>query len=541
MAIVLSVSSGAGPARQVDFSQAKVTIGSDPLCDIFVPDDGVDKQQALLIRRGRGIELFDIGETSGVLVNGSPQRHVRVRAGDEIWIGGTALSLVEGDESAVEFTESPTTVQAAVPSAHAPEGPSAPSPSAETSLGLLRDVGALVNSIASDDNTFEAILDTLFSAVPVRRGFIALLDADGGLVVKAHRNREENAVPGPIEVSRTLVGQVLETGNAVLTSDAEADPTLGQSASIMKLRIKAAICVPLLSAGRVIGVLYGDNRELPGALTRQHLTILSALASVAGAAVETEQLLAESDAKRKIEQALSIARSIQRRFLPDSAPDVEWLDICGRSDSCDETGGDYYDFFPLDDDGLGVVIADVAGHGVGSALLMASVRAALRALRLQKPSLEDLLFQLNNLIREDVHDGRFITLFVGRFDERRRVFEHIGAGHTPPIHLRSGSGATTLVRSAGPPLGIMSDARFERGAPIQLEKGDVVLFTTDGIMEADNIDGAQFGLERLETMLRGGRYAGAEELVEAVIDAVDQFVDGAPLRDDATLVAVRVR
>jgi len=541
VAISLAIRSPDGQVHRAEFDSPKVTIGADPLCDIPLDDPEAEAEQALLVARGEDIELFDIGQKGGVLLNGAPVRHATLKPGDEIWVGGTVLSLAGKDEDAVRISEGMSTVQAELKAPSQPAiGVEAPAP--EQRFALLDEVRRLINSIGSDEDIFEAILDTLFSSVAVRRGFIAITKKSGELDVKSHRSREQAAVGGgPIEVSRTLVGKVLESGNAVLTSDAEADPDFSAAQSIHRLRIKAAICVPLTLEGKVIGLIYGDNRERPGALKKEHLPVLSALASVAAVAVEKFRLLGEYNAKLKLEQALSIARAIQRNFIPTEAPDTGWLDVWGRSDSCDETGGDYYDFFQMGDHGFGVVIADVTGHGVGPALLMATVRASLRALVRHEPSLEKLVFRLNNLIREDVNDGRFITLFLGHFDSSERRFRHVGAGHTPPIWFRVRDGSTHEILSKGPPLGIVHDMEFQEGTNLPLDSGDVLLFTTDGIMEAANADGEQFGMPRLREVLAEKAGAEAREIVEAVIQAVDTFTGNQALRDDATLVVVKVR
>jgi sigma-B regulation protein RsbU (phosphoserine phosphatase) len=537
--ISLTIRDPDGQLRRADFDSLKITIGSDPPCDVSLTEPGVAAEQAVLVARGEGVELYDIGELGGVLVNGAPVRHATVKPGDEIWVGGTVMSLLSDGEEGVSFTEGASTVQAELRSPERPAiGVEAPK---DERFALLDEVRRLINSIGSDEDIFEAILDTLFSSVTVRRGFIAITDDKGELDVRAHRNREQADSGGPIEVSRTLVGKVLSSGHAVLTSDAEADPDFSAAQSIHRLRIKAAICVPLVVEGKVIGLIYGDNRERPGALRKEHLPLLSALASVAAVAVEKFRLLDEYNAKLKLEQALNIARSIQLNFLPAAPPDTGWLDLWGRSDSCDETGGDYYDFIPLEDGSLGVVIADVTGHGVGPALLMATVRASLRALVSHEPSLEKLIFRLNNLVREDVDGGRFITLFLARFDAGERRFSHVGAGHTPPILFRVKDGSTHQIASRGPPLGVLKDTEFRAGTTLPLEKGDVLLFTTDGIMEAADAGDEQFGMERLRSVLSEHAGEEARVIVEAVCLAVETFTGHRPLRDDTTLVAVKVR
>ncbi|MFI5403599.1 MAG: SpoIIE family protein phosphatase, partial [Planctomycetota bacterium] len=497
MPISLSIKGADGVEKRLDFDRAKVTIGSNPLCDVALSDAGVDPEQCVLVARADKVELFDIGESGGVLVNGRPVGHADVGPGDEIWVGKTVLRLVALDGKGVSFTEGVSTVREELPAVPvvAERGLGAPR---DERFALLDQVEKLISSIGSDEGIFESILDTLFTSVPVRRGFLALRGADGELTVKAHRSREKgSAANEPIEVSRTILRRVIETGKSLLTSDAEADENFSAIRSIHRLRIKAAICVPLLVKGRVTGVVYGDNREQPGSLKKDHLSILGALASIAAVAVEKMKLLAEYNQKLRIDQALSIARSIQRNFLPTKPAAADRLDVYGHSVSCDETGGDYYDYFEMADGSLGLTIADVTGHGVGPALLMATARSALRVLVRAEPSLERLLFRLNNLLREDVHDGRFITLFLGSVDVAKGIFRNVGAGHTPPILCRARDGSTHLVLGKGPPLGIMSGAQFAAGTDLPVAKGDMLLLTTDGIIEAMDAKGDQFGLPRL--------------------------------------------
>ena len=522
------------------FEADSVIVGSDDLCDVTVPDEGVDSRQAVLVARDDHVEVFDIGISGGVLVNGQVSTHAHLKPEDEVWIGATVIHAVPGtgEVEAVRFTDLASTVRA---EAAAPDAGVADTMPDDDRFALLDQVRSLINSIGSSENIFESILDTLFSAVPVRRGFIGLLE-DSELRIRAHRNREKGAGGNEkIQVSRTLLNKVMETGNAVLTSDAEADPDLSMARSIHALRIRAATCVPLKANGRVIGVAYGDNRERPGSLTKDHLSILNALASVAAVAVEKMRLLRESETKQKYEQALRIARGIQRHFLPSGAPEVEGLDIFGSSESCDETGGDYFDYFDHEDGRLSLVIADVTGHGVGSALLMATVRAALRALIEAQSDLDQLFFRLNNMIRGDLKGGRFITCLMATFTGNGRRMLHVGAGHTPILHYSAATKETVLISSLGPPLGIVKSAQFREGEPVDLAPGDILLFLTDGIIEAASPGGELMGFERLMDVIQKNAAGSAEEIVGSINGAVMGWTDGGALLDDATLVAVKVR
>ena len=182
-----------GEEKRVDVEAAKFTVGSDALCDVCVQDPTVDSRHLLIAERGEGIELFDIGSGSGVLVNGLSRTHTVLNAGDEIWIGGTVLTLLAQDDDAVSFTEAPSTVRAEAPSTVRAEKPQPAPGSKDDRFALLDKVRGLINSIGSAEDTFESILDTLFGAVPVRRGFIAISRADGELKVKAHRSLEQDA------------------------------------------------------------------------------------------------------------------------------------------------------------------------------------------------------------------------------------------------------------------------------------------------------------------------------------------------------------
>ncbi|MHC4819305.1 MAG: GAF domain-containing protein, partial [Planctomycetota bacterium] len=272
MPISLTIKGPDGQERRVDFGAGKITVGADPRCDVAITDPGVSPEQCVIVERADRVELFDIGESGGVLLNGTPVQHATVGPADEIWVGGTVMHLVAEGAAGVSFTEADSTVREEMPAPTAPSA-RAPAPAAQDQrFALLNQVQRLISSIGNE-NIFESILDTIFDTVAVRRGFIALRDAKGELSVRAHRSRERGSMASEkIEVSRTLVGKVLESGKAVLTSDAEADPDFSAARSIHRLRIKAAICVPLIAENKVIGLVYGDNREKPGALTRDHLS-----------------------------------------------------------------------------------------------------------------------------------------------------------------------------------------------------------------------------------------------------------------------------
>ncbi len=246
--------------------------------------------------------------------------------------------------------------------------------------------------------------------------------------------------------------------------------------------------------------------------------------------------------RQQMAESLAVAREVQQQLLPHDLPSLEGFDVFGGSLYCDETGGDYYDFVPLDDGRLGVALGDVSGHGIGPALLMASARSLLRT-RAEEfgDDLQDLFERLNIRLVRDTGDGRFMTLFYGLLDSRdgQRRLMSISGGHDPALWLKADGQVVELETVGGIPLGIFEDADYAPSAPIDLAPGEVILVGTDGIWEAMDAAGEMFGKDRLFDLLRAGKDQSAEDIYRAVLDAVLAFIGDAPRTDDITLLIIR--
>ena len=238
-------------------------------------------------------------------------------------------------------------------------------------------------------------------------------------------------------------------------------------------------------------------------------------------------------AKREIE----IARSVQQNLFPKAPPKVQGFEIAGAAFPADETCGDYYDFISMSDGTLGIVIADVSGHGLGPALLMVETRAYLRALAESHDDVEIIVKHANSFLVRDVEVGRFVTLFFARFDPSTRSLFYVGAGHDG-YHLDEYGHATHLTNT-GLPLGVEEDAQIPNPASATLNPGDVLLLTTDGIHESQTIDGTSFGIERLLNSIRAHRHRCAEEVIQHMYEDVRNYSQGAPQADDMTIVVIK--
>jgi PAS domain S-box-containing protein len=244
-----------------------------------------------------------------------------------------------------------------------------------------------------------------------------------------------------------------------------------------------------------------------------------------------------------------VARRIQQKLFPTSTPRIAGMDIGsatygfdigGASYPAEAIGGDYYDYLPLLDGSLGVAIGDVSGHGIGPALLMAEVRAYLRAFAQMRAEPGDILGLVNRIILPDIEGDRFITLLLARLDPRGRSLAYASAGHSTGYVFNAAGEVKQALPSTSIPLGIMPDSEFPGSGPIALETGDLVLFLTDGIVEARSPDGAIFGTRRTIDLVRVYRQAPAREIVENLYYAVRAYAQNQPQYDDITATVIKV-
>jgi serine phosphatase RsbU (regulator of sigma subunit) len=233
-------------------------------------------------------------------------------------------------------------------------------------------------------------------------------------------------------------------------------------------------------------------------------------------------------------------RQVQERLFPIDRMPLPMFDIGGGSFPAAATGGDYFDYIPLIDDSVGVVIGDVSGHGFGPALLMAAIRAYLRALTLTRTDIGEIVGLLNRALHGDVPEGRFATLLVGRLDGQRRTFAYASAGHPPGYLLDAAGRVKQRLESTGLPLAILPDEAYAATDPIPLEAGDVIVLVTDGILEAAGDDGLAFGTQRVLDLVRARQHEPARQVVRALYQAVRDHCGQQDQPDDMTAIIIKM-
>jgi sigma-B regulation protein RsbU (phosphoserine phosphatase) len=243
----------------------------------------------------------------------------------------------------------------------------------------------------------------------------------------------------------------------------------------------------------------------------------------------------------KLLSALKLAEEVQHNLLPASAPVIRSLDIAGTSLYCDKVGGDYFDYFKIDSDTLGVVVADSAGHGVGAALHMATARAYMRATAHDIRGAAGFVNRVNHLLTQDsMETGRFATLFYLEIDVSARALRWVRAGHDPALVYDPAEDEFQRLVGTGIPLGIVADFNFQESASASLPAGGIIVISTDGIVETRDTGGRMFGLNRFQDVIRRTAAASAEEIKRAVIGSLEAYQGTTDWEDDITLVVIKV-
>ncbi len=399
---------------------------------------------------------------------------------------------------------------------------------------LLQSSMALSSSLELDE-ILNTILDKLGEVIHYDAAGVFLIDrSTEELAPIIHRGFDSDKAHLMSRKSdEGVVGYAVLSEETVPVADVRRDKRYRNARDATR----SELAIPIAASGRVIGAFDLERDEL-GGFTEDEIRLAKAFAGLAGVAIERARLYAESLEKRRLDDELNIARSIQQTFLPHENPVVEGYDIAGMNVPSEEVGGDYYDFIPIVKNQLGIAIGDVIGKGIPAALIMAAFRASLIAEIRNNYAIRTILAKVNSLLEETGEQGRFVTGMYGVLDLKNGVFTFANAGHNPGMLLRA-DGDVEELKEGGIPLGIRPRVEYEE-RPVSLCSGDVMLWYTDGVTEAISRTDELFGEERLQTILAARRDRPAAEILRAIHLEIQQFADPDAAMDDVTMIAVKV-
>src|SRR5438132_6112498 len=506
-------------AEHFQIGRLRVTIGRSARNDLCIPDPFASRVHAEVRQQGDEYFLQDLGSANGTLYNGSiVETPMTLTRGGRIQIGETEIVFNDGpfplSSGATMITENSASIPEAtialssaerttsglfeqIEGARTQSEESAAHRPAKQSdlLALISKVGVALLASVDLNETLEQIVSLVFEAVPADRCMVMMRDEKSpDLKVAVARLRDRVGEVGEIRISRSVIEEVVTNGKAVLTSDAQADPRFAGGTVVLQV-VRSVLAVPLGVGQKVFGILYADSPLAEGRFTEDHLKVFTTLASVAAIRVENARLTEEQMERERLEREQQVASEIQQRFLPASAPQIEGYELQGISFPCYEIGGDYYDFIQRENGKMVIALGDVSGKGTAAALLMSSLHAAVHAQADTHNSIVTTIAAVNRYLVESIPQNRFVTLFYAELDPSKGDLTFVNAGHNPPLIVHAG-GTMEQLAAGGLPLGIMSDAEFREGRT-QLRAGDVLVVYSDGVSEAVNPKGEEFGPTRL--------------------------------------------
>ena len=346
--------------------------------------------------------------------------------------------------------------------------------------------------------------------------------------------------PSPFHFDQKSGEKMIVHRRPIVVDEALAGARLGISSEEGKWLKKreVTILLPMVVQSRLVGFLglgFKIGRE---DYSPDELLILSSLASQLALASENIRLLEENIEKRRMEEELSMARSIQRGFLPSDIPSTPNLQVAAGSLFCLEVAGDYYDIITLRNEETVLAVGDVSGKGAGAALLMANLQASLRTAIDTGIQLNDIVRRINNLIHSNTPPEQYITFFVGIFEPKTRTLTYVNAGHNFPVVIRE-NGSMVELDKGGLILGFLPDAEYEQRSVI-LQPGELLLMYTDGVSEAMNAEEEEYGEVRMLDCIRHNYDQPIEDILSGLENSVRQFIGDEPLQDDFTLILAKV-
>ena len=518
--------------RVVPIDKPVFRIGRKSESDLRSVGTDVSREHAEIVRLDDGrFVLKDRGSRCGTFVNDEQVTERSLRHRDKIRLGrsGSAEMIFLADEDRDSHLSQPSGVIDLRP--------------LTTLLDRLRGLG----SSRVLDEVLVLVMDSAIDATGAERGFIMLANAKGELEFKIARARGKVTLSGgSFNTSQKIPQEVFATGHERIVADLREGDFAGQHLGPVALGIRHVLCTPLRVVRyleqsssdieqRPIGVLYLDSREKGQLMSSAARSALEAVAGEAASAIESARLYREATEKARMERELQLAAEIQRALLPEALQSGPHFDVAASSIPCRSIGGDFFDYFNLANGRFGFTLGDVAGKGPPAALLTAMIQGAFAAQVTSTESPAALMAHINRTLIRRAIQSRFVTVMYGVLDADGRL-TYSNAGHNPPILV--GRHGVQRLETGGLILGLFPHATYEEET-LQLEDGDTLVVFSDGVTEALNGAGDEFGEERLLPCIDEHRGCPTDVLLDKILATVRTFAASAAQNDDVTALVLR--
>ena len=550
--LLLTVEPSQGDAFERRVEGGSLTIGRSSRAGLVLADALLSREHARIYREGRGWTIADLQSRNGTRLNGDlVTEPKRIRRGDVVTLGGCTLTIGAG----LEQLSTPT------PSSGALKGRSYLRPAsdilksnalnmkalaaaehdqfrrfAERLQTLIEVNRALASTVALDD-LLDLILSRAFQQLKPEEGAVFLTRKDGSVYRAV--SRPAAAEGQALFASRTLSEEVVARGQAALVQDAQLDERFGSAESVVRAGVHSLIAAPFLEPdGTTLGMIALCSRSVARQFQEDDLELLTSLASVAALRIRNVALVEEAALRRKLDDEISLARAIQVALYPKTIAQPEGYEVVAFNLPSRTVSGDLFQVLTRKDGKECVLfVADVSGKGIGAALLTASLEA-LAAAPIEAGRSPDRIFsRVSTLLHRRTSPEKYATALLAVVHLQSGRVDYANAGHNPGL-LAEERGSLRSLHATGVPLGMFPNADY-RCETFTLNCGDSLILFTDGIVEAQNSQGEEFGAERLEGVVMEHRHSSARELAQAIEHDLDAFIQGVPFADDRTLVIVR--
>jgi sigma-B regulation protein RsbU (phosphoserine phosphatase) len=521
----------------------KFTIGRSSGSDLMLGHMGISRSHAeVLVKNGEYL-LHDLGSKQGTYLNGVKVEQAKLTNGDRVQLGGpqgVSLAFHTGDllQSLLGVSDSKSEISLSVRGFR--------------EVGMLFAAFRALSSVPVLDDLLALVVDAAIELVGAERGFIMLKEENGDLSFRCARNDSKCALDGScFQTSQRVPYDVFKTGRPVVIKDLDLGEDSENHSATRRLGLRSISCVPIrylavhdfgnlsgIQRTETIGVLYVDSSSVGAGLSNTRIDALETLASEAAMAIYNARLYKDSQDKRRMDEQLAIAREIQQALLPQPNKDLTYVRARSQNFPCHEVGGDYFDYFNLDGERFGFALGDVAGKGMSAALLTSLIQGIFSAQTLFDAPLPVMISNVNRNLAQRGTGNRFVTFFFGILDPDGNC-SYVNAGHNPPVLLRP-DGSIKELTTGGVVLGLFAGAQYE-AETVKLRPDDHLVLFTDGVIEALNTAGEEFGLERLYALLRAHARSGASEILARLQEAVISFSAQAPQHDDITMMVLGYR
>jgi sigma-B regulation protein RsbU (phosphoserine phosphatase) len=528
----LEVNDGLGQ-RVVPITKAQLCIGRRTESDLRLVGSDVSREHAEIVEVDGEWVLRDKGSRYGTYVNGESITEHKLANGDRVQFGrasGADVVFLTG------------------------EGVSHTDRSHASAVNDLRQLAALLEALRAlgsgrvVDEVLALVLDAAIDVAGAERGFIMLSTNGSALEMKLARAKGRITLPGTgFNTSRKIPEEVFVTGELKIVADLLDGDLANVHMGTVALGIRHVACIPLRAVRFLdradmkqnettnIGVLYLDSREKGSLLAPHTRTALDTLAAEAGVAIENARLYRETLDKARLEHELKIAAEIQKALLPEGNHEGAFFNASGTSVQARSIGGDFFDLIDMPDGGFGFLVGDVAGKGPAAALLTSKILGIFSAFASVGDDPAQTVDHINKVLTKRQIDARYATLLYGQLQPNGKLM-FCNGGQNPPLVF--GVDGLRRIEAGGMPVGLFEAAPYANDS-IEMKPGDTMILYSDGVTEAHNVAGDEFGEERMVEVLKAYYKQPATVVLDKLIEAVKVFATGAEQYDDVTALVVQ--